>query len=179
MYRPGWKGTSMTAECIYEFIEKNYSEERRKHTFAVRDTAVRLAKHYKSDEKKAETAALFHDMHKRQSDIYHGGITADKMKSDYGIDDDDVLNAVRYHTTGRPGMSLLEKIIYIADVIEPGRDFPGVSKIRELAESDIDKACLTSMESTIEYINSKGLFLDENTVKAKNYLKEKGGSNEQ
>ena len=63
--------------------------------------------------------------------LAHSKIAAIIMKRDYGIEDEDIINAVSYHTTGRPGMSLLEKIIYIADAIEPNRNYPGVDALRE------------------------------------------------
>ena len=70
----------------------------------------------------------------------HGKIAAEVMKRDWGIKDEDVINAVKNHTTGRQGMSLLEKIIFVADAIEPSRDYPGVDKLRELAFKDLDSA---------------------------------------
>ena len=152
---------------------KGSPEERKKHTFAVRDTAVKLAERYGADEKKAEIAALFHDIKRSASDLEHGKMAALVMERDYGIDDEDILNAVRYHTTGRPGMSLLEKIIFIADAIEPGRSYPGAEKIREAAFSDIDRACILSMENTIRYIKKTGRPLDGITAAARDHLKKK------
>ena len=167
----------MPTDCILDYIEKNYSDERKRHTESVKRTAEKLAKIYGADEKKAGTAALFHDMFRRISALGHGELAAQAMERDYGIDDKEILDAVRYHTTGRPGMSLLEKIIYLADAIEPGRDYPGVEDVRALADEDIDRACLLSMDRTIEYVKEKGFVLDEITIHARDYLKEKGGSN--
>jgi len=176
---------------IEEYIENNYSEARKKHTYAVYDTARALSKLHGADEEKAGVAALFHDMfrdvkqrtlnyyikHLNLDDKYykninlaHGKIASVIMKRDFGIDDEDVLNAVGFHTTGRAGMSKLEKIIFLADAIEPGRKYPGVSDIRELAYADLDRACILSMEMTIEFVNSNGFFLDENTEHAREYL---------
>ena len=99
------------------------------------------------------------------------------------MEDEDIINAVSFHTTGRAGMSLLEKIIYVADAIEPGRSYPGVEEIRRAAEEDIDKACLISLAHTIEYVRSDGKYLDEDTVYAKKYfediLKQKGEKDDQ
>lgn len=179
-------------DCINKYIEKNYSEARKKHTYAVCDTAVELSKLYGADIEKAKVAALFHDLfrgvpqetinyyikHLKMDDKYynnanlaHGKIAATIMRRDYGIDDEDILNAVSYHTTGREGMSLLEKVIFIADAIEPGRDYPGVDEIRAKAYKDLDEACLLSMESTIEYITGMGFFIDDETLRARDYLK--------
>ena len=96
---------------------------------------------------------------------------------DSGITDPDLLNAVRYHTTGRAGMSLLEKVLYLADAIEPGRNYPGVEEIRKRAETSLDDACLLSMERSIRYIEERGLFLHEDTIKARDDLKKKGEKN--
>lgn len=178
-------------DSIKDYIEKNLSEKRRTHVYGVVETARSLAEKYGCDRDKAEAAALFHDMFRstpveelnmyvRQlnlDDVYidnanlaHGPIAAVIMKRDYGIDDEDVLNAVRYHTTGREGMSTLEKVIYLADAIEPGRSYPAVDELRKLAEVSLDQACLASMERSINYISERGLFLHEDTIKARNYL---------
>ncbi|MCL1810089.1 MAG: bis(5'-nucleosyl)-tetraphosphatase (symmetrical) YqeK [Clostridiales bacterium] len=187
-------------DCIEDYIERNYSERRKKHTYAVYNTATALARHYGEDESKAGTAALFHDMFRGMpekilnfyvkhlnldkkyldnSNLAHGKLAAIIMERDYGIDDDDVLNAVRFHTTGRANMSRLEKIMYLADAIEPGREYPGVHEIRHMAYADLDKAVLLSMHCTIGYVTENGFFLDEDTVLAMEYLNREGGSNEQ
>ena len=185
-------------DCIREYIEKNYPDDLKRHTYAVYDTARALAGRYGADEEKAGNAALFHDMFRsvaertlnyyikhlslgekyyNNANLAHGKIAAVIMERDYGITDKDILNAVKYHTTGRAGMSVLEKIIYVADAIEPGREYPGVEQIREIACKSLDAACLRSMETTIEYIKARGYFLDSDTVTARDYLI--GGKNEQ
>ena len=164
-------------DCIRTYIENNLSEKRKKHTYAVCGTAVELALFYGVDKAKAETAALFHDIFRDAPDsaLTHGKTAADAMSRDYGISDEDILNAVRYHTTGRAGMSLLEKIIFLADAIEPGRDYQGVEKIRALAYKDLNGACALSMNGTIEYVRSSGLYLDDDTIRARDFLI-KGGN---
>ena len=182
-------------DSINSYIEKNLSDKRRAHVYGVVETAKLLAEKYGCDIDKAETAALFHDMFRstpvevlnmyvRQlnldkayldnANLAHGPIAAVIMERDYGIDDQDLLNAVKYHTTGRAGMSVLEKVIYLADAIEPGRNYPDVDKARKLAEESLEKACLFSMEHSIDYIRERGLFLHEDTIKARDYLLEKG-----
>lgn len=182
-------------DSINSYIEKNLNEKRKAHVYGVVKTARALAEKYGCDADKAEQAALYHDMFRstpvevlnmyvRQlglspayidnANLAHGPIAAVIMQRDYGVEDQDVINAVRYHTTGRAGMSLLEKIVYLADAIEPGRNYPTVEKARELAEVSLDKACLYSMERSIAYISERGLFLDEDTVKARDYLLMKG-----
>ena len=185
----------MNMDSINSYIEKNLSEKRREHVYGVVETAVKLAEKYGCDIEKAREAALYHDMFRstpvevlnmyvRQleldpvlldnANLAHGPIAAIIMKRDYGVTDPDLINAVRYHTTGRAGMSTLEKIIYLADAIEPGRNYPTVEKARELAEVSLEDACLFSMERSMAYIRERGLFLHEDTIKARDYLLMKG-----
>lgn len=189
-------------DSIEAYIERNLSEKRKKHTYGVAETARRLANRYGASEDKAKSAALFHDMFRsapqevlnmyvRQleldgvyldnANLAHGPIAAVIMERDYGIEDPDMINAVRYHTTGRAGMSPLEKVLYLADAIEPGRAYPGVEQARKLAEESLDRACLFSMERSITYIRQRGLFLHQDTINARDHLKEilekKGDSN--
>ncbi len=183
----------MNTDSIREYIDKNFSEKRKIHTEGVRTTAIALAKKYGADPEKAEAAALFHDMYRGVSvdvlnyyvkhlglsekymnncNLAHGKIAAIIMERDFDITDRDILNAVSYHTTGRPAMSLLEKVIYIADAIEPNRNYPGVDEIRKAAEEDLDKACLLSLNRTIDYVSGQGIFLDTDTIAARDDLKE-------
>jgi predicted HD superfamily hydrolase involved in NAD metabolism len=91
----------------------------------------------------------------------------------YGITDPDMINAIRYHTTGRPGMSLLEKIIFVADYIEPGRfTAKNLPLIRRLAFSDIDDALMKILYDTLVYLNSTGLVVDPMTQKTYDYYKQ-------
>lgn len=182
----------MNTDSINSYIEKNFSEKRKVHTEGVRKTAVMLAEKYGADPEKAELAALFHDMYRGVSEdvlnyyvkhldldkkylnncnLAHGKIAAIIMKRDYGIEDEDIINAVSYHTTGRPGMTLLEKIIYIADAIEPSRNYPGVESLRETAERDLNEACLLSLTRTIEYVQGQGNYLDNDTLLARDYFR--------
>ena len=143
------------------------------HTYGVAKEAVALAKRYGGDEEKAEICGLFHDIKREKGNLEHGAYGAACMEEDYHIRDVDMLNAVRYHTTGRENMSLLEKIIYQADAIDPSRNYPGIEKLRKKAYEDLDEACLLAMERSIEYVRMQGLTLDENTIKAQNFLRKK------
>lgn len=176
---------------IKAYIEEQLKPSRLTHTYNVRDEAMRLARLYGEDEQKAELAALCHDMAKyvlgdelkaevarlgldeiytEKPNLAHSKLGAAYMRERFGIVDEDVLNAVRYHTTGRAGMSLLEKIVYIADLIEPDRDYPDVAEIRRLADTDIDAACLFSLKSSEAYVNECGLYLDPDTHRAIEWL---------
>ena len=194
----------MNTASICEYIEKNFSEKRKIHTEGVRQTAMKLAEKFGEGSpelvEKAELAALYHDMYrgvpvdvlnyyvkhldldekryKDNANLAHGKIAAIVIQRDFDEKDQDIINAVSYHTTGRPEMSLLEKIIYIADAVEPNRSYPGVQNLRQILEYDLDKAVLQSLTNTINYVRSEKKFLDEDTVLAKEYfeklIKEKG-----
>ena len=179
---------------IIKYIELNLTQKRLRHTYSVASEAVKLAERYGCDTKKAELAAFCHDMFRSKPagdlDMYvkelglpqkllenvnlsHGKVAAEMMKRRYHIDDKDMINAVALHTTGRKGMSVLEKIIFLADAIEPGRNYPGVEEMRKTAYTDLDKACIMSLERTVQYVRDRGEYLDPDTEDALNDLKEK------
>ncbi|MBR4020349.1 MAG: bis(5'-nucleosyl)-tetraphosphatase (symmetrical) YqeK [Firmicutes bacterium] len=189
----------MNTDSIRTYIEKNFSERRKIHTEGVRQTAVKLAEKYGVVPSKAELAALFHDMYRGVSvdvlnyyvkhlgldakyidnaNLAHGKIAAIIMERDYGVTDPDIINAVSYHTTGRAGMSQLEKVIYIADAIEPNRRYPGVEELRKVVWEDLDQACLMSINHTINYVSSQGHYLDPDTLMARDdFMKRRNGMN--
>lgn len=160
-----------------EIVKAQLTEHRYNHTIGVMETALLLAEQYGSDEKKAELSAIFHDYAKfrpkeemRQiiidekmptelleynSELWHAPVGAFLVKKEVGIEDKDILDAIKYHTSGRPGMSQLEKIIYLADYIEPGRHFPGVDEVRELAKEDLDTALIKAIQNTIQFLMRK------------------------
>lgn len=100
----------------------------------------------------------------------HSFLGAEVAKKVYNIDNDQVLDAIRYHTTGKENMSELEKIIYLADAIEPERSYPGVDELRDLAKKDIDKAILYSLSHNIIYLTNKQVLIHPLTISAYNYL---------
>ena len=187
-----------TDDIIIKYIEEHFSEKRRVHTYGVVETAEKMARFYGVDMAKARTAALFHDMFRgvsveelnsyvkelgldekymNNANLAHGKIAAAIMKRDYGIEDEDILNAVSFHTTGRAGMSDLEKVVYIADAIEPNRDYPSVELLRKVAYDGLDEVCLLSMEKTIDFVRSKDMYLDEDTIHARDWLRRKINEN--
>ncbi|MEA4922080.1 MAG: bis(5'-nucleosyl)-tetraphosphatase (symmetrical) YqeK [Eubacteriaceae bacterium] len=182
----------MNTDSINRYIDEHLSEKRRIHTEGVCRTAVALAEKYGADTDKAVTAARFHDLYRGRAndeinalidrygiekkyrdnaDLAHGKIAAAAMERDWNIDDEEILDAVSYHTTGRAGMTLLDKVIYLADAIEPGRDYPGVDHLRRLADSDLDKACLAALSGTIKHIEEQGGYMDPFTLQAWKDLK--------
>lgn len=164
---------------IIPYLEEHLKESRLIHTMNVANLAREMAVRFGADVNKAEIAALLHDMAKYEKrpgvnmDFAHGGIGAEMAKEFFGIEDEDILNAIAYHTTGRAGMSTLEKIIFLADAIEPGRNYPSVDEIRAAAETDLDRACVLSMARTIEHVlEMKGWYLHPATLEAKKYMEE-------
>jgi len=119
------------------------------------EESAELARRYGLPEKLADNPNLA-----------HGKIAANVLADVYGMRDADLLHAVMYHTTGRKGMSRLEKILYLADAIEPGRDYPQVKQLRKVAEEDLDKACVLCMERSMEYVRSTGASVDQDTIEA-------------
>lgn len=166
--------TNLARELLMQKVQMQMSEKRFKHVLGVEETAVALAKKYGASKEKASIAALTHDYAKERPDdefqlvirrdgfdlellnwnnaIWHGIVGADFVQRELGIDDEEILNAIRLHTTGGAVMSLLDKIIYVADYIEPGRDFPGVKEARELALVDLDEAVAYETKHTLAHL---------------------------
>jgi predicted HD superfamily hydrolase involved in NAD metabolism len=158
----------------------------------VAETAAELARRYGVDADKAERAALLHDWFRNASraeldalvddyglapslkgdaDLSHGPVAAAFMERELGVTDAELLDAVRYHTTGRAGMSALEKILYTADAAEPSRDYEGVSELREIVGKDLDAACRAALENTLRYLRDKGRTPDPASLRALEWFK--------
>lgn len=175
----------MDSNEIIALLRQRLKESRLQHTLGVRDMAVKLAQRYGCDEEKAEKAALLHDFCKNlsteESDLLvkkydidsrylgntalaHSKTAARVLEHEYGLDDREILMAIDSHTVGRPNMTLLEKIIYVSDAIEPNRSFPGVEEFRRLAFEDLDKACIKILDQSIRYVLSKGERMDNKAI---------------
>ena len=100
----------------------------------------------------------------------HAPLGAEIASKEYGVDDVEILDSIRFHTTGRENMGILEKVIFLADYIEPGRNFPGVEEIREQAFEDIDSAMTMALDKSLKFVISKGALIHPLTVKARNYM---------
>ena len=183
-------------EKILEYIRMNLKESRLQHTYRVAETAVAMARREGADVRKAEIAALLHDCARNLSpeklnslveelglpDRYRDNVNLSHSKVGaafagrlFNIDEREILDAISYHTTGRCRMTTLEKIVFLADAIEPGRDYPGVEAIRDAAEESLDRGCLKSLEGTIEFLKAADKFIDNDTIEAFNDIKEKIG----
>lgn len=176
-----------TLHTIQKKMKEVLDGSRYNHTIGVMDTAACLAMRYGADLEKAMTAGLLHDCAKcisndeklRLCKMYHLEVSASENANPgllhaklgaylahriYGVSDPEILDAIAVHTTGRPAMTLLDKIIYIADFIEPGRDqAPNLSDVRALAFTDLD-ACLNRiLVDTLTYLKKRGGTIDPAT----------------
>lgn len=173
---------------IRKKLSKKLKKDRFEHTIGVMYTAASLAMCYGEDVEKALTAGLLHDCAKYCSSeeqiilcqkhgveltgselempaLIHAKLGAYFARHKYKIKDQAILDAIRYHTTGRPEMTMLEKIIYIADYIEPNRKLiPGLQEIRSLVFQDIDQAVYLSARRTVRYLKDGGRAVDPMTV---------------
>ncbi len=150
-------------------LRASIPEKRYAHSTGVADAAVRLARLHGADEERARLAGWLHDCAEgipvdaqvAECDrlgvplddwtracppVVHGFLGAFLARRDYGVEDAAVLQAIRRHTVGAPGMTLLDKVVFVADLVEPGRSFEGVENLRALADRDLDEAILVSVE---------------------------------
>ena len=174
-------------------MEECQDAKRFQHTLGVEFTAAALAMKYHVPIRDAQIAGLLHDCAKCLSDakklsicskneleiseveirnpfLLHAKVGSFLAKEQYHIDDVDILNAILFHTTGRPGMSTLEKIIFIADYIEPGRkQAPNLDEVRSLAFEDLDKALVKILKDTLSYLEQWEGEIDPMTRETYNY----------
>ena len=180
---------------IRRSMENKLDHKRYEHTLGVAYTAAALAMRYGEDMHKALLAGLLHDCAKCMSNdkrlaicekyniaiseaerknpfLLHAKVGSFLAMKKYGVSDKNVINAILNHTTGRPGMSLLEKIIWIADYIEPGRkQAPNLARIRQLSFEDLDQALLIALEDTLQYLHAGKMEIDTMTQKTYDYYK--------
>jgi len=155
-------------------VKEQLTEHRYQHTIGVMESAIDLSNRFQVDSKKAELAAIFHDYAKFRpkeemksiiieqnmpkelldfnTELWHAPVGAFLVNTEVGIKDEEVLNAIKYHTSGRPNMTKLEKVIYLADYIEPGRHFKGVDEVREIAKHNLNQALISSIRNTIGFL---------------------------
>lgn len=176
--------------CIRDLkkdLKKSMDESRYEHTLGVMYTSAALAMRYECDLDKALLAGLMHDcakcmpnakklktaekygleitdLEKKNPFMLHAKVGAVLAEKKYDITDEEVLGAIRWHTTGRPDMTLLEKIVYVADYIEPKRDkAPNLGEIRKLAFIDLDRALLKILQDTLNYLGDSPEDVDSMT----------------
>lgn len=181
----------MTTDEYKAVIRERLSDYRYHHSVCVAKEAVRYAKRYGADEKKAEIAGLLHDITKEMPPeeqlelikkckyemsevqqnapkLWHSVSGSLYVQEYLDIEDEDIINAIRYHTTGRKNMSLLEKIVFLADFTSEERDYEDVDVIREKAESSMREGIIYGLQFTIRKLAKKGLPISEDSVDAYN-----------
>ena len=184
--------TQRNAEFLEE-IKKRLNPDRLYHSLNVADEAKKLAKHYGADEQKAFTAGLLHDILKNTPDsellqyfdrngimlteierasrkTWHAMAGADFLRRELHVTDEDILSAVRWHTTGRAGMTLLDKVLFVADFISADRDYPGVERMREKAYVSLEDAMLEGLQFTINELVENAWPVHEDSIRAYNEL---------
>ncbi|HYE81232.1 MAG TPA: bis(5'-nucleosyl)-tetraphosphatase (symmetrical) YqeK [Clostridia bacterium] len=183
----------MDNNSITEYLKSSLSLKRFIHSINVSSTAVKLAEFYGCNSEKAGIAGLVHDCARELDrpllldciakegiivddltlsikELLHGPAAVHICRKVFDIKDEDILSAVSYHTTGKENMTLLEKIIYLSDFIEPSRCFEGVEELRGLAFRNLDEALLLAFNLSIEYIISKNAPIHVNTILSRNYV---------
>ncbi|PYZ98713.1 phosphohydrolase [Alteribacter lacisalsi] len=186
----------MNEQQALERVRRELKPVRYEHTVRVTESAEKLAHRFGADVEAARMAAILHDYAKyrpagemkrailgtvwlsddwtRYGDpILHAPAGAVFVKEELGVTDRQLLDAIVYHTTGKAGMSLLEKIIYLADYIEPGRTFPGVEDVRKAAETSLDKACFMALANTVTFLVNRRQPVFPDTIHAYNDLADK------
>ena len=186
----------MNLKQAKELVRGRLSDKRYEHTINVKKMAVKLAKRYGADKEKAALAAILHDSAKeiskdemreimrqypqyaeggesRPTPVWHGICASILARTQWGVEDEAILSAIACHTAGKPGMSKLDKIVYLADCIEPGRDYPGVDRLRSLCRQDLDQAMIQALSDTIEHVRQKGGEPDRRSKEALDDLRSK------
>ena len=184
---------------IQHTLKKELDENRYHHTLGVMYTSASMAMRYDVDVQKALYAGLLHDcakcipsdkkirlcekyglpvssVEKENPSLLHARLGAYLAHEKYGVKDEEIIYAIESHTTGRPGMSMLEKIVYIADYIEPGRrELPNMADVRQLAFRDIDECLYRILKDSLVYLDSKNITVDPMTQRTYDYYKKEMG----
>lgn len=182
-------------KLLQKQMKEELSEDRYEHTLGVMYTAESLAMRYGVDMTKAAVAGLLHDcakcipnsqkiklckkhgvevseMEEKNPSLLHAKLGALMASKAYGVDDPEILSAIRWHTTGKPDMSMLEMIIYMADYIEPNRDkAPNLREIRKLSFEDLEEALYQVLESTLSYLSDRPDSIDPMTKVSYDFYK--------
>lgn len=180
------------------YAREHLSSKRYAHTLRVADTAERLAKLHGLDPEQARLAALLHDsaretgkeeilrvaeeqgirtndLERERPMLLHGPVAAELAREELGVEDDAVLEAVRAHTTGEPGMRPLALVLYVADKIEPERHQPGVETLRKLALKDLRRAATVALDRSISYNEERGRPTHPKSYETLEWLENRGG----
>lgn len=183
----------LDSEQALALIESRLSLRRYEHSVQVARVARKMARDFGLDEEKAYITGLLHDYAKGLSgaellniaqehqllqdeierqvpDLLHAIVGAHLLEREGIVLDGEILHAIRVHTLGAEQMSDFDKIIFLADMVEPGRDYPGLQRLQCLAGRDLDQAMLFALDSTISYCLQQGRLLHPKTIKVRNYF---------
>lgn len=196
LYDTGRDYKNLPMEALEETVVKLLKENRVAHVLGCRDAAVELARQYGENEEDAARAGLLHDITKAldgplqltlcsEYDILLSKFSQENPKTLHALtgslvaeqvfgENQAVVTAIRYHTTGRPAMSRLEKILYLADYIEVNRKFPGVDRLRAAAHRSLDEGMLMGLEMTLSQLREQKRQISQNSIDAARYLREQG-----
>ena len=186
----------MKLEEMRDLLEKSIAGKRFKHSVAVYETALAMAKSHKLSKELTEkiaVSALLHDcgrevptkesaakaqglgvaiteIERQQPILLHAKLGVYFAKTKYGVEDEEILDGISYHTTGKANMSVLAMVVFLADMIEPARDFPGVEELRKLAHKDLEAAMLQAYCNTIKYLIKEGQLIHPDCIEGYNQL---------
>ena len=183
----------MTYQQAEDMVRQTLSPKRFQHTMNVKNLAVRMAQHYGVDTEKAALAAILHDSAKelprtellqimqdnaiikkgtqnRPEPVWHGICAAILAKTQWNVQDEEILSAIACHTTGKENMSKLDKILFLADMTSAERDYPGVEELRSLEMRNLDKAMIQALKMTISFVEQKNAIADHESAKALAWL---------
>lgn len=183
----------MTYQQAEDMVRRTLSPKRFQHTMNVKKLAVRMAQHYGVDTEKAALAAILHDSAKelprtellqimqdnaiikkvtqnRPEPVWHGICAAILAKTQWNVQDEEILSAIACHTTGKENMSKLDKILFLADMTSAERDYPGVEELRSLEMQNLDKAMIQALKMTISFVEQKNAIADPESAKALAWL---------
>ena len=183
----------MTYQQAEDMVRQTLSPKRFQHTMNVKNLAVRMAQHYGVDTEKAALAAILHDSAKelprtellqimqdnaiikkgtqnRPEPVWHGICAAILAKTQWNVQDEEILSAIAGHTTGKENMSKLDKILFLADMTSAERDYPGVEELRSLEMRNLDKAMIQALKMTISFVEQKNAIADPESAKALAWL---------
>ena len=183
----------MTYQQAEDMVRQTLSPKRFQHTMNVKKLAVRMAQHYGVDTEKAALAAVLHDSAKelprtellqimqdnaiikkgtqnRPEPVWHGICAAILAKTQWNVQDEEILSAIACHTTGKENMSKLDKILFLADMTSAERDYPGVEELRSLEMRNLDKAMIQALKMTISFVEQKNAIADPESAKALAWL---------
>lgn len=187
------RGKKMDTNFYINILKNRLSEHRFSHSLRVVDTALKLGDLLDLDKEKLWLASLFHDYAKDmpkdeilflarennlitctaeelQPDLLHGPVGAFLCKQDLNFRDKDVLQAIYYHTTGHENMTSLDKIVYLSDLLEPGRKYEGIDELRKLCKDNLDNGLLYAFDSVLQYVLKRNFLIHPMTIKARNNL---------